>query len=172
MISTRIRLFSLWALVAILISACAAKGETPSQQTINALIIVGISGISIVFIVAFSIWVANRQWSPLYKGGSIGFLLGLILAAVVIRRIPIETQMVVIGAILGIGSDFLATVRTPEGPKTSIDWLSKTIVNTAQGVLGAVETSGINPPDYKIVTSSLWSMILTVGFTLIIGNLF
>jgi hypothetical protein len=125
--------------------------------------------LTIVFVAG---WVARREWPAAERGAVVGFLFGLIISAVVIRKVPLETQLVVIGAVLGIGTDFISTLKEPGGPKTAVGSVSKLIVSTARSIRGAAKTSGFDEPDHQVVTSGLWTFIGTILFTLIFGNLF
>jgi uncharacterized membrane protein len=121
------RLFGFWAFTAMLVGGCAASGDTDLQKTINALVVAGIAGVFIIVLVLVAIWIASRKWPLPYRGGFVGCIFGLVIAAVVIKRVPLETQLVAIGAILGFGTDFAATLKDPDGPKTAINRLAKMI---------------------------------------------
>jgi hypothetical protein len=99
-------------------------------------------------------------------------IFGLILSTVIIREVPLNTQLVFIGAVLGTGADFLSALQTPGGPKTSVNRISKLVVDTSRAVLGAVNSSGLDEPEYVTVTVGIWSILGTIAFTLIVGNFF
>ena len=159
-------------IVCLILSGCAAApGATGLDQTLNAMLITGISGLAILILVIVARWFSSRQWSPGSRGAAIGFAFGLVLAVVIQRLVPLGTQLVVIGAVLGIGTDFLSTIKEPGGPKTAVSSLSKLIVNTSRAVIGAARTSGIEEPEYVVITSGLWALVGTIGFTLLVENL-
>jgi hypothetical protein len=170
--AAQIRAFTSLIIVSLIVSGCAsAPGAGPLEETINASLISVISGLAILILVIVSRWIGSRQWSPASRGGAIGFTFGLVLAVITLRLVPLNTQLVVIGAFLGVGTDFLSTIKEPGGPKTAVTSLSKLIVSTSRAVIGAAKSSGIEEPEYVVITSGLWSLIGTVAFTLVIGNL-
>jgi peptidoglycan/LPS O-acetylase OafA/YrhL len=159
-------------LLMLLAAGCAASGDTGTQKTINALMIAGIAGIFIAILVLVALWISSRRWPPSYRGGVVGFLFGLIIAAVIIRRVPIETQLVAIGAILGLGADFVTSLKDPEGPKTVINRIAKMIVGAIAGIGDAAAQSGLKKPREQVIAGGLWCFLGTILFTLVIGNLF
>lgn len=168
----KVRLFATWLIVTPALGACAVRGSTPAEQTTNALFITGIAGTFLIVIVLVARWIAHRNWPPTQRGALVGFAFGLVIAAVVIRSVPLETQLIFIGALLGIGSDFLTTLKEPGGPKTTIDSAAKLVVSISRGIQGAAKDTGLEGPESEVVSSGLWAFSGTVLFTLIVGNLF
>jgi hypothetical protein len=142
------------------------------EKTINALLIAGASGIFIVVLVQVARWVSRQDWPPSRKGGIVGCVFGLITAAVIMRKVPLATQMLVIGAIAGIGTDFVATLKEPGGPKTVIERVAKMISGMVIGVGAAAADTGLEKPEEKLIAGGLWTFLGAILFTLIVGNLF
>jgi hypothetical protein len=166
-------LFGFWILVAIIVGGCGAKGDTSLQQTINALVISAIAGFLILALVLVAVVVSLFPGvPPSFRGAIVGCVFGLIIAAVVIKRIPVETQLVTVGAILGLGADFVTTLKDPGGPNTVVNRLAKMISGMITGVGAAATDTGLEKPSEKIVAGGLWSCLGTVLFTLVVGNLF
>jgi hypothetical protein len=179
----KMRLFGFWTFAAIVAGGCSAPdknnlgsagvGLDPgTQKTVNSLLVAGIAGIFIAVSVLVALWVSSRKWPPSYRGGFVGCVFGLVVAAVIIRRIPLETQLVAIGTILGFGADFAVTLRDPEGPKTAINRLAKMIAGMISEVGTAAKDTGLRKPREAVIAGGLWCFLGTILFTLVIGNLF
>jgi len=165
------RLFGFWTFSAVAVGGCAARG-TGAQGTINALLIAAVSGIFIAVLVAVAVWASHRKWAPSYRGAFIGVIFGLIASAVIIKRVPLETQLLAIGAILGFGTDLLASLKDPAGPKTAINRLATMIAGIITQTGQAAEDTGLARPREKIIAGGLWAFLGSILFTLAIGNLF
>jgi hypothetical protein len=168
-----LRLCGFWIFTAIIVGGCGARGDTSLEKTQNALIISGVAGVFIAVLVLLAYLVSSfKTLRPSSRGAIVGCFFGLIIAAVVMRRIPVETQLVAIGAILGVGADFLTTLKEPGGPNTVINRLAKMISGMITGVGTAATDTGLNKPSEQVIAGGLWSFLGTVLFTLVIGNLF
>jgi hypothetical protein len=165
------RLFGFWTFAAVALGGCAARG-TDAQKTVGALIIAAIAGVFIAMLVAVAIWVSRRKWGLSYRGAFIGVVFGLVISAVIIRRVPLETQLLAIGAILGFGTDLLTSLKDPGGPKTAINRLATMIAGIITETGKAAQTSGLAKPREQIIAGGLWAFLATILFTLAIGNLF
>lgn len=168
----QVRLFAFWSLVAIVAGGCAVRGASPEEQTRNALTIAGISGAFIISMWLTSRWLGRLGWAPQMKGAALGFIFGLIVAAVVMRRVPLETQLLVIGAIAGIGTDFVSGVKETTGPRTIVERFASYVSNLAEGVSAAATTTNLTKPSARLISSGIWTFILTILITLVVGNLF
>src|SRR5207249_4371750 len=115
-------------------TGCGVRGGSEMEKTINALLIAGVSGIFIVVLVLVARWISKQNWPASRKGGIVGCVFGLITAAVIIRKVPLETQLLVIGAISGVGTDFVTNLKEPGGPKTVIERIAKMISGMIAGV--------------------------------------
>ena len=166
------RLFAFWGFVVVAVMGCAASGDSDMQKTINALIIAGISAIFIFILVLVALFVSWIKLPPSYRGALVGCAFGLVIAAVIIRRIPLETQLVAIGAMIGVGIDFVAALKDPEGPKTAVDRVATMIAGMITGVEKAANETGLRPLRVQVVSGGLWSFLGTILFTLVVGNLF
>jgi hypothetical protein len=171
--TTILRLCGFWIFTAIVAGGCSAGGRTEMEKTQNALTIAGIAGALIATLVLLAYLLSSfKTLRPSFRGAIVGCFFGLILAAVVMRRIPLETQLVAIGAILGLGADFVSTLKDPSGPNTVINRLAKMISGMITGVSAAATDSGLNKPPEQVIAGGLWSCLGTILFTLVIGNLF
>jgi hypothetical protein len=164
------RLVGLWVFVAFVAGGCAPQGATPEEQTRNALLIAGVSG---VFMLAM--WLANRLLGqlglpPETKGGFLGFLFGLVAAVVIMKRVPLGTQLFVIGAIAGVGTDFISGIKETSGPRTVVERIAAYVSQLTEGVRDAAVTTSLKRPSTRLISSGLWVFIATILFTLIIGN--
>src|SRR6516162_3992989 len=98
--ASRMRACASLIVLSVIVSSCAAQPNAgPLDQTLNALLITGISGFAILMMLVVALWFSSRQWSPASRGGAIGFVFGLVLAVVIRRLVPVGTQLVFVGAI-------------------------------------------------------------------------
>jgi hypothetical protein len=168
----QVRLFAFWTFVAVVAGGCAARGATSEEQTRNALTIAGISGVFIISMWLTSRWLGRLGWPPQTKGAALGFIFSLIVSAIIIKRIPLETQLLAIGAIAGIGTDFVSGVKETTGPRTIVERFASYVSNLIEGVGQAAATTSLTKPSARLISAGIWAFILTILITLIVGNLF
>ncbi len=142
------------------------------EKTINALLISGITAAFIFVLILLTFVVSRLPLVDSYKGAIVGCFFGLLIAAVIIRRVPLETQLVVIGALIGVGADFLTALKEPTGPKTVVDRLSKMIAGLVEGIGAAARETALRAPRQKLIAGGLWTFFATLLLVLVVGNLF
>ena len=146
----------------LIITGCARPDGLSARQAVTnvGLLVLIVIAVIAVIVIAYKFSIA-----------AVGVCVGLICGAAIILSVPIGFQYAFIGAVLGIGGDFLASSTKKGGPTTMIESLSSFIVSATQA---AQEVGNITELEQnkKRISQLIWSAVGTVVLMLIVGRIF
>lgn len=165
------RLLAVWVSLLLVLGACAAPGSG-AQRTFNAL---GVVAIAIVvegtILVSALIWgvITLRNSAQRFAMFS-GVFLGCIASVIIIVSVPLNLQYMIVGGILGLGTNLFATKNQAANVRTAIGSLAKLVTTTVKAVSSAAEDTGLPTPEEIALTIGIWCFLGSVLLTLAVGN--
>jgi hypothetical protein len=167
------RVLILWAALLLVLGGCTAPG-TGSERTLNALGVVAVATV-----VEGAILVAALRWgvltlkSPAERFAMfLGTIVGLIASVIIMVSVPLNIQYLIVGGILGLGTNLFATKSQTRSVTTAIGSLAKFVITTAKAVSSAAEDTGLPTPEEIALTIGIWCFLGSILGTLAIGNAF
>ncbi len=104
-------------------------------------------------------------------GAVTGLAAGLLAGCVVIITIPQKLQLAAVGAITGMGVDWVASLGQKDGPKTAINTLATAIANAIAGIMNAAETTSLPVPPRVAVAYGLWCFVFGLGLVMLLASM-
>ena len=104
-------------------------------------------------------------------GALTGLASGLLAGCVVIITIPQKLQLAAVGAITGMGVDWVASLGQKDGPKTAINTLATAIANAIVSITSAAETTSLPVPPRVAVAYGLWCFVFGLGLMMLLASI-
>ena len=104
-------------------------------------------------------------------GAVTGLAAGLLAGCVVLITIPQKLQLAAVGAITGMGVDWVTSLGQKGGPKTAINTLATAIANAIAGIMNAAETTSLPVPPRVAVAYGLWCFVFGLGLVMLLGSM-
>ena len=166
-----LRLFTVWAYFLLVLGACAAPGSGV-QKTINALGLIAITVVieGAILASALVFGVSMFRSSADKFAMFLGVFVGCLASAVIIVSVPLNIQYMVVGGILGLGTNLFASKNQAANVKTAIGSLAKLVTTTVKSVSSAAADTGLPTPQERALTVGIWCFLGTILLTLAIGN--